>query len=213
MRSAQRYLAGPGEAGRGRAVEGASEPAPQLPRESGASCRFGAQSPLASAAPAESRGAGEQGTAGRGHRPGHRARLSLGPGGVWAGVAMAAASRGGSPTPGRPPAAGELGRSEVCSEWTEPRAPERRGGLARGPVPRPHPPRRVGARNPPGGQRRRPSLLGVPAGARRSTGGGTLERAEPRDCRPCPGVPVCVSVDLTFYTPQPPTEPGSTSQP
>lgn len=103
----------------------------------------------------------------------------------------------------RPAAARELGRSEVCSKWTEPRAGEKGGRAGPG-----SPSLCPGLRRCPGiglpwSRGKKICPPGLKGGLRKAP--GRVGRGEQRNCRLRPGVRVCVSLDLTFYTSQRPT--------
>lgn len=177
-RGAPRYLAGRGGAGRPRAP--LPSPALRMPARGSAGRRsFAGVSVLAPKAPRRRRfppraacvrswthGAAALARAardrrgcargrlasGEGHWPGRRARLWQRPGGVGTGLLWWLRARAGAP---RPASARELGRYEVCSEWTEPRAWEERGGPVRGLVPSPNSPPAGPGKGPRGAQKRK----------------------------------------------------------
>lgn len=102
-----------------------------------------------------------------------------------------------------PPAAGRaLGSSEVYSKQTEPRACEKGGGRPGVPL-RPCLPTCPGKGPPCCGKKKLFFLLALKRSLQPH--GGLEGSEERRDCRLHPGVLMCVSLGLTFCTPQWPT--------
>lgn len=123
-----------------------------------------------------------------------------GAGGVWAGVAMAAACQAGAPS--QPVAWRALGSSEGCSKRTEPRACKKRGGRPVAPL-SPSTPDCPGKGSPCFGEKKILFLLGLKVGLQMHSGIGG--RGERRDYHLHLGALVSVSLGVTFYTPQRPT--------